>query len=177
MHVHALHAQESNSLFSTSIRSARNSSKALKKVRKQDVTSNGLTALRSWVWRVRRGVRLDLRLSVRRTGNMKDFTRYAQSNEYNAVKERKWANKEGKQRREQRYLHGPRNIKDVGPRNPNWHDPPDLDHQARKMLMTRAAANYRRTGRECSQKLSTSCANSARNIVRYPFGVNRRIFC
>lgn len=50
--------QKSIRSFSTSIRSARDSSKACKKARKQDVTSNGFRAWRSWVRRMRRGVKL-----------------------------------------------------------------------------------------------------------------------
>jgi hypothetical protein len=40
------------------------------------------------------------------------------------------------------------------------------------MSMTRASAHYRRTERKCSQNLSTSCANSARRIARFPWEEN-----
>ena len=108
--------------------------------------------------------------SVCRRGNRKG-SRFATN-----IKKKTREEGERKQRKAA-YLHGPRQVKDDGPRNPSCHDPPDLDHQARKMSMTRASAHYRRTERKCSQNLSTSCANSARRIARCPWEENHIYLC
>lgn len=122
--------QKSIRSFSTSIRSARDSSKACKKARKQDVTSNGFRAWRSWVRRMRRGVKPQsgFRCAGRKTERVGGTQ---QSNEHQ--KTTKQVKKEKAEERKAAYLHGPRQLKDDGPRNPNCLDPPDLDHQARKL--------------------------------------------
>ena len=71
----------------------------------------------------------NFRLSVCRKENRKSWRQ--QSNEHQ--KTTKQVKKEKAEERKAAYLHGPRQLKDDGPRNPNCLDPPDLDHQARKM--------------------------------------------
>jgi hypothetical protein len=73
----------------------------------------------------------NFRLSVCRKENRKSW-RYAT---IERTSKNNQTSEEGESRGEKKaaYLHGPRQLKDDGPRNPNCLDPPDLDHQARKM--------------------------------------------
>ena len=77
---------------------------------------------------MRRGVKLQA-FGVQE-GKQKELEATIERTSKNKTKQVK---KEKAEERKAAYLHGPRQLKDDGPRNPNCLDPPDLDHQARKM--------------------------------------------